>query len=120
MGITITCENLRELQEFARGLLGTTDAIMTKAPVQTAPVTAKAEAAAKAEPAVNESSEIPFETDARGKIYSLEDVRAKLADLNKSGKKAAVKNLIQSFGAEKLTAIPEEKYSELMEKAGEL
>lgn len=52
--------------------------------------------------------------------YTLEEVRAKLAALSQSGKQAEVKELITNFGAKKLTEIPAEKYSELMEKAGEI
>lgn len=48
---------------------------------------------------------------------TLETVRGKLAALSQSGKQAEVKELISSFGVKKLTAIPEEKYAELLEKA---
>lgn len=48
---------------------------------------------------------------------TLETVRGKLAALSQSGKQAQVKELISSFGVKKLTAIPEEKYAELLEKA---
>lgn len=51
---------------------------------------------------------------------TLETVRAKLATLSQAGKQEQVKNLIQKFGAKKLTEIPEEKYSELLEEAGKL
>lgn len=54
------------------------------------------------------------------KTYALEDVRAKLAELNKSGKRAEVKSLLGSFGAVKLSDVPADKYGELMEKAGEI
>ena len=47
-------------------------------------------------------------------------VREKLAELQKSGKRAQVQELIVGFGVKKLTEIPEDKYSELMQKAGEL
>lgn len=52
--------------------------------------------------------------------YSLPDVRAKLAELQKAGKRQQVQALIQSYGVDKLTQIPEDKYRELMEKAGEI
>lgn len=51
---------------------------------------------------------------------SLEEVRAKLASLSQSGKQAQVKELITKFGASKLTDIPAEKYSELLEEAGKI
>lgn len=52
--------------------------------------------------------------------YSLPDVRAKLAELQKAGKRQQVQALIQSYGVDKLTQIPENRYQELMEKAGEI
>ena len=54
------------------------------------------------------------------KTYTLVDVRAKLGELQKSGKRDQVKELLKSFEAAKLSDVPEEKYAELMEKAGEL
>lgn len=51
---------------------------------------------------------------------TLEEVRAKLAELNKAGKRSAVKELLSGFGAAKLSEIPEDKYPEVMAKAGEL
>lgn len=54
------------------------------------------------------------------KTYTLVDVRAKLGELQKSGKRDQVKELLKSFDAAKLSDVPEEKYAELMEKAGEL
>ena len=52
--------------------------------------------------------------------YTLEQVRAKLADLQRQGKRAEVKALIQSFGVSKLSEVPAEKYAELMAKAEEI
>ena len=51
---------------------------------------------------------------------TLVDVRAKLSELQKSGKREQVKQLLEAFGAKKLSDVPEEKYGELMKKAGEL
>lgn len=51
------------------------------------------------------------------KDISLEDVRARLATLSQDGKQADVKALITEFGAQKLSDIPAEKYSELLKKA---
>lgn len=52
--------------------------------------------------------------------YTLEQVRAKLADLQRQGKRAEVKALIQSFGVSKLSEVPAERYDELMAKAEEI
>jgi len=48
---------------------------------------------------------------------SLEQVRAKLAELSKAGKQTQVVALIGSMGAKKLTDIPAEKFGELMQQA---
>ncbi|MBP3887686.1 MAG: hypothetical protein J6F30_08575 [Cellulosilyticum sp.] len=48
--------------------------------------------------------------------YTLQEVRSKLATLES----AKAKELINSFGAKKLTDLPKEKYAELMKKVGEL
>ena len=55
-----------------------------------------------------------------GETYTLEQVREKLASLSRSGKRAEVKAIIEGCGVTKLTEIPEEKYAEVMKKAGEL
>ena len=57
---------------------------------------------------------------AEEKTYKMEDVRAVLAALNKAGKRAEVKELLASFGVDKLSEIPKERYGEVMAKAGEL
>ena len=62
----------------------------------------------------------PGDVDQDEKTYTLIEVKAKLADLNKAGKKAKVQELISSFGVERLSLIGEEHYAELMQKAGEL
>lgn len=54
------------------------------------------------------------------KKYTLVEVREKLSELQKAGKRDKVKELLNSFGASKLPEVPEDKYEELMEKAGEL
>jgi hypothetical protein len=69
---------------------------------------------AKGEPAKTEP-EAPAAADTPK--FTLEQVRNKLADLARSGKKAGVQEIIHSLGAKKLTDIPEEKYAEVMEKA---
>lgn len=51
---------------------------------------------------------------------TLEEVRAKLASLSQSGKQKEVKALIQKYGANKLSAIPAEKYIGLLKDAEEI
>ncbi|MEN6391055.1 MAG: hypothetical protein ABFD04_11620 [Syntrophomonas sp.] len=57
----------------------------------------------------------PKKTEAS--TFTLEQVRAKLADLSRGGKQAEVKALLNKLGAKKLTEVPEEKYPELMKEA---
>lgn len=52
--------------------------------------------------------------------YTLEEVRAKLAELQKAGKRAEVKALLSSFGVSKLSEVPAARYAALMVKAGEI
>lgn len=48
---------------------------------------------------------------------TLEEVRSKLAAISQSGKQSEVKELITSFGAKRLTDIPQERYPELLKAA---
>lgn len=45
---------------------------------------------------------------------TLEEVRGKLATLSAAGHAPKIKELFATFGAKKLTEVPEDKYSELM------
>ncbi len=54
------------------------------------------------------------------KKVTLEDVRAILAEISRSGKTQEVRALLKGFGADKLSDVPPEKYSELLQKAEEL
>lgn len=58
--------------------------------------------------------------EAKTKPPNLEEVRRKLASLSQDGKQAQVKALITELGAKKLSDVPAEKYSELLEKVEEL
>src|SRR5690606_27625275 len=51
---------------------------------------------------------------------SIEAVRLKLAELVQAGKQAEVKQLLESFGATKLSDVPAERYGELLAKASEI
>ena len=51
------------------------------------------------------------------KALTLEDVRAILADKSRRGKTAEVKELITSFGADKLSAVKASDYAALLKKA---
>lgn len=51
------------------------------------------------------------------KAYSLEEVRAKLADISRAGFTDEVRELIEKYGASKLSEIEPSKYSDLMKDA---
>lgn len=122
--ITIEFKDFAEVKEFARELLageiGTATAVseVPKKTKEQKPELAKEipEAAAVEEP----EAESKLEPEAESEVvteYSLEDVRGKLAALNKAGKRKEVTELLASFGVSKLSAVPEELYTELMKKA---
>ena len=50
-------------------------------------------------------------------VYTLVQVREKLASLSRAGKQTQVKALIEKFGATKLSEIKEEDYAALMQEA---
>lgn len=123
MQIVATFDNYEEMVAFARKIM--------KEEPGAAPTEKKAVLPEAGEPVeekqVPAESPIPEEEKAapdkppkEEKHYTLVDVRAKLAELSKAGKKAQVQELIHSFGAEKLSQIGEEHYQAMMEKAGEL
>ncbi|WP_350343253.1 hypothetical protein PRVXT_002545 [Proteinivorax tanatarense] len=60
------------------------------------------------------------EAATKKKKPSFKEVRGALAKLSQSGKQKEVKELITGFGAKKLSDIPEDKYAEILEKAGEI
>ena len=57
---------------------------------------------------------------AEANTHTLEEVRATLAALNKAGKRAQVKALLQEFGTEKLTEVAPDDFPALMKKAAAL
>ena len=125
--INVAFNSFEEMKEFARELLKGENT----APVYEVSAKAVAETVnhelvapkAQQEPPVQQDSKAeaqPEENIPDGKSYTLVDVRAALAALNKAGKKDRVQELINSFGAEKLSQIGEEHYAELMQKAGEI
>lgn len=51
------------------------------------------------------------------KVITQDEVRLVLAEKSRAGKTQEVKMLLKECGADKLSAVPEEKYSELLKKA---
>lgn len=52
-----------------------------------------------------------------GEGVTVEQVRAVLAEKSRDGKTQEVRKLLNEFGADKLSAIPEDKLSDLLKKA---
>ena len=57
------------------------------------------------------------EVQPAGKVIEFTEVRKTLARLSAEGHTAEVRELINSFGVDRLSDVPQEKYQELMEKA---
>ncbi|WP_312340206.1 hypothetical protein [Anaerospora hongkongensis] len=87
------------------------------AAAESAEVVAAKEEAAAAAPAKNEEKPVETKPVETKPVVTLEAVREKLTAISRAGKKTEVKELITSFGAEKLTDIPEDKYAEVLEAA---
>ena len=56
-------------------------------------------------------------SDANKKVYTIEQVRAVLAEKSQAGFTSQVKELLQSFGSVKLSGIDPARFSELIEAA---
>src|SRR5699024_7151465 len=67
-----------------------------------------------------EKEDIKVEVKKADTATTLEQVRARLAALSKEGKQAEVKALITKYGADKLSEISPEKYSDLLKEAEEI
>ena len=76
--------------------------------------TAKVKAEEPAE--VSEENELEPAPEEKPTI-SFEQVRAALANKSRDGYTSAVKNLVESFGAEKLSEIKPEHYAEILKQA---
>lgn len=68
----------------------------------------------------DELQEREAETILQHETYTLEEIRAKLTELSRAGKREAVNILITSYGVKRLTDLPAEEYADIMQKAGEL
>lgn len=64
-----------------------------------------------------EKKETPVADTPKETAVDRKTVRAFLADKSRSGKTSEVKNLIEQFGFQKLSDVPDEKLPELYEKA---
>jgi hypothetical protein len=89
------------------------EATIEKLEAEAKPKKAKAD---KQSPAPEPVTEVP-ETNVTVTNITLDDVRTALGNLAQAGKQAEVKTLIASFGATKLSEIPNEKYADLLAQA---
>lgn len=129
MKINVEFESLEEMREFAEQLNGPSSfdelvkgpcvarKLSPEGPVENAEIP---ESEPEKEPIPVEEPGPEKEPTSEVKTYTLVDVRGKLSELTKAGKKVKVQELIKSFGVDKLSQIPEDKYAEVMEKAGEI
>lgn len=134
MTITAVFESLEEMQEFAGKLNGGSiqgavqefikgeDIYRTSETKQQTCM--QDEISEDRETLADEDADEPMEPTTEqkdeGPGYTLVQVREKLSELQKAGKRAKVQELIAGFGVKKLTEVPEDRYTELMQKAGEL
>lgn len=121
MKINVEFESLKEMIEFAEQLhIPSGLEEFVKGPCKAKKASVE-NAVAEPDPEPDtEPAEEPAEEPQKEETYTLVDVRGKLSELTKAGKKDKVQELIKSFGVDKLSQIPSDKYAEMMEKAGEL
>lgn len=123
MQIVATFENYEEMVAFARKIMKEGASAEKPKEKEVLPKTEesveKKQAPAKTS-VPKEDKTVSAEPPKEERHYTLVDVRGKLAELSKAGKKEQVQELIRSFGVEKLSQIGEEHYPILMKKAGEL
>lgn len=131
MKITVEFNSYAEINDFCNGVV-IAPALLELEEEQPKPAPKKAKKSEKVEtnapvveepkakPVVENPMPEPIEEKEEVKELAIEDVRSVLGKLQKDGKKEEVKELIASFGVDKLSQIKSEDYAELIKKAGEL
>ena len=112
--ITVEFKDFNEMIAFAKQLLSN----QIRQEERTPDTKKETKTAEPASDFINPPKE-PMEEES-AKTYTLEEVRAKLAELTRSGKAKGVKELLNSFGAKNLTSLDPKHYAAVMEKAGAL
>ncbi len=113
MGITVEFKDFNEMMGFAIQLVnGKTAATAIK--------TDKPKVEPQPSENKNNTPEVTEQKEEPVKAYTLEEVRAVLAKLTRSGKQKQVKALLTSLGAKNLSSVDPKDYAALMEKAGEI
>jgi hypothetical protein len=67
--------------------------------------------------ALNEEPTPKPQAENQTTIYTLEDVRAVLAEISRSGKREAVQQLLREFGVQKLSELDSARYPALLHAA---
>lgn len=116
MGITLEFKDYEEMIAFAKVLLAGTN--LGEPKKTDAKQETKIETPVK-EDVIENTKELPLEEKSE-KEYTLEEVRAALAELTRNGKQKQVKELLTSFGAKNLSGLDSKDYAAVMEKAGAL
>lgn len=116
MGITVTFSSYEEMVAFAKMLAGETSAPVKQDVKKEAPKQEPVKEDAPVQEDTPIMEDAPVEDEAP--FYTLEDVRAKLTELSRSGKREAVKNILTAVGASNVTSVDPKKYVEVMQRAG--
>lgn len=104
--ITLNFKSFEEMVAYAEKITGGKTETIKEKPVKKTEVV--------------EDVEVKTEVREEAKTFTLEEVRAVLAELTRSGKQKEIKELLASFGAKNLTSVDPKDYPALMEKAGEI
>lgn len=122
MGITVQFESYEEMVQFANKLVsGDVKPIKKQKQGEI-----QKDKSIKEEAPAEDANPIPnqqqIEEEAAGEevTFTLEEVRAKLTELTRSGKQKEVKAILTSVKAKNLTAVDPKNYATVMKKAGEL
>ena len=67
--------------------------------------------------ALNQESAAEVQEVAQAQTFTLENVRAVLADISRSGKREAVQQLLAEFGVQKLSELDSSRYPALLQAA---
>jgi len=119
MSITIQFKDFNEMLDFAKVLLGRYQSEPDKTEAAKPETKSEKKETVSNNSTTPEDEGLPFEGEPT-KTYTLEEVRAKLAELSRAGKQKEVKALISSFRAKTLPEVDPKDYPALMEKAGAL
>lgn len=104
--------------ELAAAINALAEAVSSRA-VATTALSSKFPPVTDAPEKAKETAATEPEEPATDTPITVEQVRAKLAELTKAGKQAKAKEIITSYGAKKLSDVPLEKYAEVITKATE-